>query len=153
MKKIINLDVNRTYQDKELFQTIPIKDIMFNVLFIWSKENKDVSYRQGMNEILAVLLYAIYPFYFVQNNMKHSSEDILKFYKTDQVKYSNEIYHYFHNQEELQSDLFFLFDSIMSRSIKDLFDSGMLRKGDVPSFKKQDLFQPQWTDEDETDKV
>jgi TBC1 domain family protein 5 len=127
--------------------------MMFNILFIWSKENKDVSYRQGMNEILAVLLFANYPFYFSQNNMKHSSNEILNFYKTDKLKYANEIYHYFHNQDELQSDLFFLFDSIMSRGIKGLFDSGNLKKNDIPSFKKQDLFHPQWTDEDETDKV
>ncbi len=126
---------------------------MFNVLFIWSKENKDVSYKQGMNEVLAVLLYGTYPFYFQNNNLKNSTENILNFYKLDKEKYANEIYHFFHNQDELQSDLYFLFDSIMSKGIKDLFDNGNQRKIDVPSYKKQDLFQPLWTDEEDTDRV
>lgn len=127
--------------------------MMFNVLFIWSKENKDVSYKQGMNEILAVLLFAVYPFYFTEGNSKHSCEDVEKFYYTDKEKYCNEIYAYFHNQDELQCDLYFLFDSIMSRGIKDLFDNGNSKRNDTPSYKKQDLFQPQWTDGDDTDKV
>ena len=127
--------------------------MMFNVLFIWSKENKDVSYKQGMNEILAVLLFAVYPFYFNESNSKYSCADIEKFYKTDKEKYLNDIYSYFHNQDELQSDLYFLFDSIMSRGMKDLFDNGSSKKNDAPSYKKQDLFQSQWTDEDDTEKV
>ena len=57
----IILDLNHTYyQDKDLFQNTVIKEILVNILFIWSKENRDTSYRQGMNEILAVILFALY---------------------------------------------------------------------------------------------
>ena len=34
------------------------------MFYIWSKENKDISYRQGMNELLAILFLVFYPFYF-----------------------------------------------------------------------------------------
>lgn len=30
------------------------------LLYLWSKDNKDLSYRQGMNEILAILVYAFH---------------------------------------------------------------------------------------------
>ena len=36
-----------SYQDKEIFQTLKIKNILTNVLFVWSKLNPDISYRQG----------------------------------------------------------------------------------------------------------
>ena len=37
--------------------------MMVNILFLWSKENRDISYKQGMNELLAVILFGFYPFY------------------------------------------------------------------------------------------
>lgn len=34
--------------------------ILTNVLFIWSKENSEISYRQGMNEVAASLIYVYF---------------------------------------------------------------------------------------------
>ncbi len=152
MKKIINLDVNRTYQDKDLFQTTAIKELLVNILFIWSKENKDVSYKQGMNELLAVILFGIYPFYFpIKNKISH--ENVLNYINSDKEKYTKEIYLFFHDQDEIASDLYFLFDAVMNKGIKDLFDSGNNKKKDLQSYKKYDLFQPQWTEEEDPEKV
>jgi TBC1 domain family protein 5 len=152
LKKIINLDVNRTYQDKDLFQTTAIKELLVNILFIWSKENKDVSYKQGMNELLAVILFGIYPFYFpIKNKISH--ENVLNYINSDKEKYTKEIYLFFHDQDEIASDLYFLFDAVMNKGIKDLFDSGNNKKKDLQSYKKYDLFQPQWTEEEDPEKV
>jgi TBC1 domain family protein 5 len=144
----VNLDVNRTYQDKDLFQNTRIKEMMVNILFIWAKENRDISYKQGMNEILAVILFGLYPFYF-KNSPKVSQENILNYIKTDREKYAKEIYLYFHDEEDLASDLFFLFDAVMNKGIKDLYDNGQNKRKDVTTYKKYDLFQQQWTDEDD----
>ena len=35
------------------------QDILLNILFIWAKLNEDVSYRQGMHEILAPILWVV----------------------------------------------------------------------------------------------
>jgi TBC1 domain family protein 5 len=155
LKKIIVLDVNRTYQDKDLFQNTLIKETLVNILFIWSKENKDVSYKQGMNEILAVFLFGIYPFYFTSTR-KPTQEELVGYTlsSSEREKYAKEIYLYFHDQDEMQSDLYFMFDAMMSRGIKDLFDTGCVKKKETSNFKKQDLFQQQWTEgDDELDKV
>jgi TBC1 domain family protein 5 len=146
--------VSRTYQDKELFQTQIVKEIMFNILFIWSKENKNISYKQGMNELLAVIIFSLYPFYFYSSDKsKKTFENIATMMRAYEEKHLKDIYLFFHDMEEFQSDLFFLFDAIMNKGIKDLFDTAIGKKSELSSYKKQDLFQPQWTDDNETDAV
>jgi len=120
---MINLDISRTYQDKELFQSTEIKEILKNVLFIWAKENKETAYRQGMNELLAVILFAIYPFYGSWTK-KINPETLMKTL-VDCKKLNDDnivnLYNYLFDQDEIQADLFFLFESVMNRGMKDLF--------------------------------
>ena len=47
MKKLISLDVERTYQDRDLFCNNVIKDMEKDILFIWSKENKIPGYKRN----------------------------------------------------------------------------------------------------------
>ena len=122
---------------------------MVNILFIWSKENKDVSYKQGMNEILAVILFAFYPFY-TKSTTKISSELALNYLKNDRENNAKQIYSFFHDEEELAADLFYLFDSVMNKGIKELYETTAIKKKDVINYKKFELFTQQWTDEDET---
>jgi hypothetical protein len=150
LKKIINLDVSRTYQDKDLFQNTAIKELMVNILFIWSKENEDVSYKQGMNELLAVLLFGLYPFYF-KNPYKLKPDQLVTAIKTEKSKYNKEIYHFFHDEEDLSADLYALFEAVMNKGIKELFDNNTKR--DSLNNKKFELFQQQWTDEPDSEIV
>lgn len=122
--------------------------MLVNILFIWARENRDVSYKQGMNEILAIILYGFYPFYF-DNNQKASKESLNKFIESEPEKHTKEIYLFLHDQKELASDLFFVFSAVMNKGIKDLYDTNF-KKADSLTFKKFDLFQQQWTDEDNT---
>jgi len=50
------LDVDRTYQKIEFFHLASTKTILENILFVWSRSH-DLGYRQGMNEIVAVIIY------------------------------------------------------------------------------------------------
>ena len=79
VKKILDVDLIRTYPDKPLFQRDYIKQIIINTLLIWSEENSDVSYKQGMNEITAIIIYSIYPYYFIDNDMKSDNEKIKEY--------------------------------------------------------------------------
>ena len=120
---MINLDISRTYQDKELFQSTAIKEILKNVLFIWAKENKETAYRQGMNELLAVILFAIYPFY-TSAVKKTNLETLIKSVAVNKKMTDETIinfYNYLFDQDEMQADLYFLFEAIMNRGMKDLF--------------------------------
>ena len=43
----IKQDLKRTYPENEFFQRDDTQKSMLNVLFIWSKLNPEISYRQG----------------------------------------------------------------------------------------------------------
>ena len=43
----------------EFFQQESTQQYMLHILFVWSKLNPKISYRQGMNELLAVVLYVV----------------------------------------------------------------------------------------------
>ena len=65
IKNIIELDLSRTFQDISLFKDSKIIKMLFNVLYIYSKEHlSTVSYKQGMNEIISILFLSLYPYYF-----------------------------------------------------------------------------------------
>ncbi|KAL8271142.1 hypothetical protein Esti_004910 [Eimeria stiedai] len=48
-------DIERTYPERALFSRVETRRSLQRVLFAWAKKNTDVSYRQGMNELLAVV--------------------------------------------------------------------------------------------------
>ncbi|KAJ3428849.1 tbc1 domain family member gtpase-activating protein [Anaeramoeba flamelloides] len=65
--RVIQLDIDRTNPDNEFYSKPKIKKKMFNILFIYSKEHPDLSYRQGMHEILAPIIYVVYQEYQKRN--------------------------------------------------------------------------------------
>jgi hypothetical protein len=56
MRDLIKQDVNRTCQEFAYFREKSTKDALTAILFLWGKENPDFQYKQGMNEILAMVL-------------------------------------------------------------------------------------------------
>ncbi|MCQ2820904.1 MAG: TBC domain-containing protein, partial [archaeon] len=153
LKKLINLDLSRTYQEVDLFLKGNTKNLLANVLFIWSKENEDVSYHQGMNELLAVLYLAFYPFYYkTVTKPKPTKDDILKYFENEETfnKNINDIYIYFHDEDEIQADLYILFCKIMKKGMKELYDPKVIAK-DNPDYKKFELFPNKWKDTSDED--
>ena len=55
----IQLDVDRCMQENDFFRQTDTKRIMLDVLFIFCKLNPDLSYRQGMHELLAPILWVV----------------------------------------------------------------------------------------------
>lgn len=141
IKKIINLDLDRTYQEIELFLKKETKTLLGNVLFIWSKENEDVSYKQGMNELLAVIFLAFYPFYF-KNNSKKTKDELIQSVKSNPKEKKNEIFAFFFDEAELQADLFAAYDILMKKGIKDFFDT---LEAENVNYKKHNLFNNELT--------
>ncbi len=132
-----------------------IKELLVNILFIWSKENKDVSYKQGMNEILAVIFYGVYPYYFPVGKNKPTPEKIIQLIgesSTSTKDSSKDIYLYFHDSDEIGGDLYYLFDAVMAKGVKELYEVND-NKIDKSSYKKFDLFHPQWSEGEDLQKV
>ncbi|CAG8525412.1 7225_t:CDS:2 [Acaulospora morrowiae] len=59
LRKIIRQDVERTFPDNEYFRDPEIQSRLLDILFIYCKMNTDVSYRQGMHELLAPILWVV----------------------------------------------------------------------------------------------
>ena len=151
IKELINKDLDRTYQEIDLFLQNKIKNILANILYIWAKENQEISYRQGMHELLAIIFIVFYPFYFAYNSKpKYKKEDILDFLK-DINLYKKEIYIFFHDEDEIQADLYLTFEALMKKGITYLFDPHILQK-DEPGYKMYEIFPQMWKDDSNEDK-
>ncbi|KAF0411866.1 RabGAP/TBC [Gigaspora margarita] len=59
LRKIIKQDVERTFPENEYFRSASIQNQLLDILFIYCKMNTDVSYRQGMHELLAPILWVV----------------------------------------------------------------------------------------------
>ena len=146
LKDLINKDLDRTHQEMDIFLQNKIKNILANVLYIWSKENSEVSYRQGMNELLAIIFIVFYPFYFTCNRKpKNTKENIVDFLK-DINLYKDDLYIFFHDEDEIQSDLFYTFEALMKKGMTNLFDPHILQK-DEPGYKLYEIFPQMWKDD------
>lgn len=125
---LINLDLVRTHQNIDLFQKNKTKNILSNILYIYSKGNYDIPYGQGMNELVSMLYICLYPYYLPKKE-NHTKEEIKEYLKDIESHYED-IYLYFHDEDELQSDIFYLFESIMLKGIKDLYGKDDVKKDD-----------------------
>ena len=151
LKSLINKDLDRTHQEIDLFLQNKIKNNLANVLYIWSKENQNISYRQGMHELLAILFLVFYPYYFpCTKKPKNTKNDIIEFLKDIEL-YKEDIYIFFHDEEEIQSDLFYIFEALMKKGMSNLFSPQILQKED-PGYKMYEIFPQMWKEDTDEDK-
>ena len=59
LRKLIWQDVARTFPEVEYFQSAAVRETMVNVLFVYARSHPDISYRQGMHELLAPLVFVL----------------------------------------------------------------------------------------------
>lgn len=152
IKKQLLIDINRTYQEKDVFRNTHIRELLTQNLFIWTKENKSIGYWQGMNEIIALVFMSIHPYYHdskVKINYNSNGfastvndEELLKNivakYKIindsnttphtmNDVNWTN-LYLFFNDSQELAADVFFLFNNLMKLGITDLYNKTPLKE-------------------------
>ena len=105
---LIKIDIERTYSNTELFTKEKVKKIMAYVLFIYSKKNPLIGYKQGMNEICAIFLYALYKQY-----------RLTTLFTKDEYSF---LYFIFHsNNDFLENDLYLMYSSFMNKGIGELY--------------------------------
>ena len=151
LKGLINKDLDRTHQEIDLFLQSKVKNILANVLYIWAKENQNISYRQGMNDLLAIFFLVFYPYYFpCTKKPKNTKNDIIDYLKDIEL-YKEDIYIFFHDEEEIQSDLFYIFEALMKKGMSNLFSPQILQKDD-PEYKMYEIFPQMWKDDSDEDK-
>ncbi|KAF9175913.1 TBC1 domain, member 5 [Mortierella sp. AD010] len=105
LRKIIKQDVDRTLPDNDYFRSEKVQEQLNDILFIYCKINHDVSYRQGMHELVAYILWVVSSESLdINSEPEITSDSSLEIMKT--VLDSNYIEH----------DTFALFSSLMSRA-------------------------------------
>ena len=129
---LIEIDVERTYGDIKLFQDKYIRKLEEEILYVFAKENHPVSYKQGMNEILAIFIHSFFSFYF-PNSKKINNKSEFDLWSKEPEKYVNEIYDYLHDEDELQSDLYYIMYNSMNKGLNNFYDDSI-----VPESTKED---------------
>ena len=151
IKKLIELDLSRTFQELSLFHDKKIKNILGHILFLWNKENSELGYQQGMNDILSIIFLSIYPYYFKNNDKNNFNiENLIKNNNYNYIENAKNIYLFFHDEDELESDLFILFNSVMKKGVKSLYEFDFESKEEQIDFiKKYTLFKNEYNFEKE----
>jgi TBC1 domain family protein 5 len=60
LRTTINQDVTRTFQDMPYFHRPATQKMLDEVLFVWSRQNGEIGYRQGMHEVAAIVLWVLH---------------------------------------------------------------------------------------------
>ena len=76
--KLIKTDIDKSVSEEKLLSEPYIKNMETTILTNFVKKNKKIEYRQGMNEILSLLIYAFYPYYVKSPNSKYTNDLINK---------------------------------------------------------------------------
>ena len=137
LKEIIEKDINRTFQNLKLFKDNYVRELLTDILFYWcvQPENKTMSYRQGMNDLISILFFSFFPFYFsininnTNNNSnknelytKEEKEKLISYIKSP-IKNSRNLYLFFHDEKYISHDLFTIFSNMMYCGIKKLYET------------------------------
>ena len=121
---LIKLDVNRTFQDIDLFRNKKIIESISKILYIWNFENFDTGYCQGMNEIVGTIYYALFPSYLLETSEK-SEEKISDSEKENfnvDSKNNNDGFYLLNSEIFVEADVYVIFSQIMKRGFKDLYN-------------------------------
>ncbi|KAK6745576.1 hypothetical protein RB195_011979 [Necator americanus] len=117
LRDLISKDVGRTFPELEFFQQEHIRRMMCDILLIYAKENSFVSYKQGMHEILAPLMFVLYS---DQQSFCHCDENGgLKMLSNE----DRSILFHVYNPEYLESDSYGMFCEVMLEVAKWYEDS------------------------------
>ena len=138
IKDLINLDIERTFQDRDLFREASIKEIEYNVLFLFTENNLPTSYKQGMSDILAMLIFILYPYYIKSENNNYNEETFEK-WVNDPMNNIKDIYSFFNDEDEFQSDLYYLMNNLMKLGVNKFYEE--INEKDKESIEKSYLIK------------
>jgi len=120
LEKEINQDIDRTYPENEFFQTTEVKEMMLRILFIYARQTPQLSYKQGMHELLAPFIYVLHKEY----HLKQSNQtDPLNQTNTDATQNIDEELENLLDAAYVEHDSFMMFSHLM-KTVKEWFVHG-----------------------------
>ena len=141
----MNIEIEFNYQGQITIIQCNTQDNLNNIFHIFiNKSNIDIN-----------LIYFLYSGNIIEGNS--IIEKIIN--STDKerkkmnilVNNKDDIYIYFHDEDEIQSDLFYTFEALMKKGMTNLFDPHFLQK-DEPGYKLYEIFPQMWKDDSNENK-
>jgi TBC1 domain family protein 5 len=130
-------DIVRTYQEYRFFNRKEIIDQIVSTLYYWSKAYPMFSYRQGMNEIIAVIYFAFYA------EKAAAGPDVDKKTDAEIAADTDLLVKFMFNPKHVNADVFVVFERVMSMGVKELYGT----IDDISAIKSQ-LFDEKADDRD-----
>ena len=97
------------FQGINLFKEPSIKEIEKNILFLFQKYD---CYKKELNNILDMLVISLYPFY-VKSENKNYNDELFETWANEPKNNIKDIYSFFHDEDEFESDLYYLMENIL----------------------------------------
>ena len=144
MKDLIKQDVSRTLQEFPYFRTLAVKDLLTQILFLWGRENPDYTYKQGMNEILAMILIVFDTERVPTPEPRINWDDL-----TDEQIAADHLLDYIFEADSIKADIYACFDQVLQVGIKHLYmdtkditdlKKSRLKKKEAQANQRSDLF-------------
>ncbi|KAF7458670.1 putative GTPase-activating protein [Cryptosporidium felis] len=117
-------DITRTYSERQLFSNNNTRQLLRRVIFTWTRENPEFGYKQGMNEIAAIL--------FLINN-SHSYSGHCE--HSDSLSITDQSDTPYKKGEEFNLEAIFKYDTIEA-------DTYIMFKSIMDSFALKYMFNP-----------
>ncbi|KAK3674677.1 hypothetical protein LTR78_005399 [Recurvomyces mirabilis] len=114
----IRQDVDRCMPENHYFLQPPTQQKLLDILFVWSKLNQDVSYRQGMHELLAPILWVV-------------DRDAIDLGQSSKVHGEDATVRVVFDAENVEHDAFALFSRVM-QSAKGFYEGTTHQAGENP---------------------
>jgi len=105
---LIKNDIKRTFQEDEIFKLDIVKKKLVTILYIYSKENPELGYQQGMNDICGVFLYVLYKDFYLKSGFE--KDELTSMYS---LIHSNNVY--------LEYDTYLIFNKFMQKGSRQFF--------------------------------
>ena len=121
-------DVDRTFQKIQFFQEENTKEALADVLLIWSVLNPETSYRQGMNELMAIIYLVVFA--------EQADPNM------DECLYT------LNDPSMVEADTYILFDRVMKLGLIDLFLQSEDTKSLSKLFTMENPIRARYTQED-----
>ena len=115
MRDLIKQDVSRTCQEFAYFQRSGTKDLLTQILFLWGRENPEYGYKQGMNEVLAILAIV-----FDTERVVASPATDLSALSDEQVA-QDHLLSFLFDPAHIRADIYACFDRILRGGIQYLY--------------------------------
>lgn len=109
MKNVQEKDIERTFSEREEFQKKEMKEQILNVLMTWGIQNKEIGYRQGMSDIVAIII--------ITYNLHVENYEAEKKFLPDGIEFQD----FVSDRAYMENDIYCIYNSQMKEGLSQMY--------------------------------